>query len=67
MQQIAEMTNKSLDSVKNYRKNILEKLDVTNISSAVLASINRKKLQLLPSYIKVGHPSECPAFCYCLS
>ena len=44
MKQIAEMMNKSVDSIKHYRKKLLEKMGVKNIGAAIVASINGRKL-----------------------
>jgi DNA-binding CsgD family transcriptional regulator len=40
MNEIADIISRSFDTVKSYRKSLLEKLDVANISEAISFAIN---------------------------
>jgi DNA-binding NarL/FixJ family response regulator len=40
MTEIADIISRSFDTVKSYRKSLLEKLDVANISEAISFAIN---------------------------
>ena len=40
MNEIAEKINRSFDTVKSYRRTLLEKLEVANISEAISFAIN---------------------------
>ena len=40
MNEIADIVSRSFDTVKSYRKSLLEKLDVANISEAISFAIN---------------------------
>ena len=44
MSEIADKICLSLDTIKKYRKRIFEKLDVHNISEAIVAATNNKLL-----------------------